>query len=299
MGGGCRWPPSGYPPGAGAAPRWRGRRRGGHRRQQSRLCRGRSRCRRRGRWSPPRTWRGRERLAFRGTWGKSWGKGGKTALKAGWGRGLRRATASGLGCWKGGSPWGCAAPQNPPWAVPRGGRCVRPWRGDAGGGVTLILHGCCSTLMLLLHPLVVPEAGAKAPCPRLPIGSVPRGAPVSLSLAGAPRGGREKTGDALSSGPVSAAPWLLCPHILSQKWEKNSPSQGVLPSAGGRTPESGGKQAKTSQEPKKKKKKKPKSWGFLEEHDPLWPQPSSHRLHGSPRLQDRAGVGTPTPCHAN
>lgn len=49
---------------------------------------------------------------------------------------------------------------------------------------------------------------------------------------------------------------------------------------------------KTLQEPKKPKN--PKSRGFLQEHNLLWPQPSSRHLQGGPQLWGRAEVSTPS-----
>lgn len=163
----------------------------------------------------------------------------------------------------------------------------------------LIPRGCCSAPMLLLRPS---PTGARNGCRSLPPALArQQRSPGSSGVAvpgWCPASGQGEGRRCPLVRSCLGSPLLLCPLILSQKWEKkkphHSPSRGVPPSAGGCAPESRGKQAKTSQEPKKKNKN-PKSRGFLEEHDPLWPQPSSRRLHGSPRLRGRAGVGTPLP----
>lgn len=169
---------------------------------------------------------------------------------------------------------------------------VQPWCSDAGSGVMLIPHGCCSTLMLLLHPS---PAGARNGCqsflPMLDRQQRSSGCSGFAVPGWCPPSGQGEGRQCPLIQSCLGSPSLLCPRILSQKWEKNSPSQGLPPtSAGGCAPKSRGKQAKTSQEPKKKKTK---LRGFLEEHDPLWLQTSSHRLHRSPWLQGRARVGTP------
>lgn len=71
--------------------------------------------------------------------------------------------------------------------------------------------------------------GAKASCPCLTGSSAPRGAPALPSLAGARQAGRGKAGNAPLIQSCLGSPSLLCPRILSQKWEKNSPSQGLPP----------------------------------------------------------------------
>lgn len=132
---------------------------------------------------------------------------------------------------------------------------VRPWCRDAGSGVMLIPLGRCSMLMLLLHPL---PAGARNGCqsflPMLDRQQRSSGCSGFAVPGRCPLSGQGEGRQCPLNQSCLSSPSLLCPRILSQKWEKNSPSQGVPPtSAGGCAPKSRGKQAKTSQEPKKKK----------------------------------------------
>lgn len=132
------------------------------------------------------------------------------------------------------------------------GRLPGPPRcGDAGSGVMLVPHGCCSVPTLLLHPSPAGarnRTAAKACCPRLPGSGAPWGAPVSPSPASAHQTGRGKAGVPLVQSCLGS-PLPLCHHVLSQKWEKNSP---LLADA---LPNPEGSRQKPRRSPKRKKTK--------------------------------------------
>lgn len=115
-------------------------------------------------------------------------------------------------------------------------------------------RGCCSMLLLLLHPSPA-KIGASAPC-----SSSPGSSGAAMPGWCPPGTGREVPGDALSSASVSAA--FCCSDLASTPKnggkKKNHPSQGVppgpeveLPNPEGNTENlAGAQKAKKPQNPK-------------------------------------------------
>lgn len=162
-------------------------------------------------------------------------------------------------------------------------------------------RGCCSMLLLLLHPSPA-KIGASAPC-----SSSPGSSGAAMPGWCPPGTGREVPGDALSSASVSAA--FCCPDLASTPKnggkKKNHPSQGVPPGPEDELPNPEGNTQNLAGAQKAKKKPKPKtpkSQGFVQEHSLLWPQPSSHHLQRGPscgvvqRLTMQIKLGLPQKC---
>lgn len=152
----------------------------------------------------------------------------------------------------------------------------------------LVPRGCCSTLMLLFHPA---PAGAQSRCQSL-LPVLPGELRCCHARLVAPKSRQGLAGDALSATSVSAA--FCCSDLAStpkngEKKKRPFPGVPLHQRMGSQILRETGK---TLQEPKKPEN--PKSRGFLQEHNLLWPQPSSHHLLGGPQLWGRAEVGTPS-----
>lgn len=157
---------------------------------------------------------------------------------------------------------------------------------------------CCSTLALLLHPSA---AGARNGCrsllPACPAAVLPGELqcrrPRLVPQSGQGEGRRCPL---VRSCPCS--PLLLCPRILSQKWGKNPALPGGCPtSAGGRAPESRGKWAKTSPEPKKTRN--PPNRGDFWKSTTCFGRSPAHHIHGCGVVRQRTPpckLGPPHEC---